>query len=246
MDQTIIYNPFQFVTVSTPEVMKYELSLSDLSLIDKKRTKLELTKIIAKYLSVSAKVKNISEVWYELIVDHLLTNCKNLELQEIDFIFKNGIMGRLVNNYQEISIDTICGIGGWIETYYRDIRIKRLEPGTIAQYEMNGKEMTYAEFLEKNPEYKNKSLSVQSMKTKAIEWTIEVLKDRLGDKFESLYKKAEQEYETTMKNLKILREIVKKEHTKAEGAMYDVYLQAQKDGREKFIINRLRHKASKN
>lgn len=147
---------FEIVPINAiDEYKKYYPTISELAKIDLTKTKIEMVKIMAKYLSISSKVKNLNDTWYELIIEHLNQNCKNLELSEIDYIFKNGIMGTLGNNYQEIAIDTITGENGWIETYYKKIRIYRPEP-KIEEIETktSGKEITIDEFYKRNPSYK--------------------------------------------------------------------------------------------
>lgn len=145
---------FEVVTVSAPEQMKYALSVSELSKIDQIKTKIKITEIIFKYLSISSKVKNISDFFIEILVEHIVNSCSNLELSEIDYIFKNGILGKLGNNYQEISIDTITGETGWIENYYSKERAKRPEP-ELPKIEVSKTAMTYQEWIEKNPDQKN-------------------------------------------------------------------------------------------
>ncbi len=147
---------FEVVSVSAPEQMKYALSVSELSKIDQIKTKIKITEIAFKYLSISSKVKNISDLFIEILVEHIVNSCSNLELSEIDYIFKNGILGKLGNNYQEISIDTITGETGWIENYYSKERSKRPEPETIKNdFEVSKNAITYAEWLKNNPNESN-------------------------------------------------------------------------------------------
>lgn len=162
---------FEVVTVSAPEQMKYALSVSELSKIDKIKTKVKITEIIFKYLSISSKVKNISDFFIEILVEHIVNSCSYLELSEIDYIFKNGILGKLGNNYQEISIDTITGETGWIENYRKNERVKRPEPETLKKingeymsndFEVSENAMSHAEFIKKNPEFDN-SKKIQIM-----------------------------------------------------------------------------------
>lgn len=83
----------------------------------------EIMKIAAKWLSLNIKSKSINtDEGLMVVVDHIMEECSNLELQEINFIFRSGISGKFGIIYNDISIDTICGKEGWIETYYKDFR----------------------------------------------------------------------------------------------------------------------------
>jgi len=117
----------------------------------------EIMRIVASYLSLNIKSKSInSDAGLIIVVDFILEECSNLELQEINFIFRSGIMGKFGVIYNDISIDTICGKEGWIETYYRDFRRLRPEKKQEELIRLTGKEMTLEEFHAKNPEYKAK------------------------------------------------------------------------------------------
>lgn len=117
----------------------------------------EIMKIAASYLSLNIKSKSInSDTGLMLVVDFILEECSNLEIQEINFIFKSGIMGKFGVIYNDISIDTICGKDGWIETYYKDFRKLRPEKKQDEVIRLTGKEMTIEDFHAKNPEYKLK------------------------------------------------------------------------------------------
>ena len=117
----------------------------------------EIMKIAASYLSLNIKSKSInSDTGLMLVVDFILEECSNLEIQEINFIFKSGIMGKFGVIYNDISIDTICGKEGWIETYYKDFRKFRPEKKQEEVIRLTGKEMTLEDFHAKNPEYKLK------------------------------------------------------------------------------------------
>ncbi len=117
----------------------------------------EIMKIAASYLSLNIKSKSInSDTGLMLVVDFILEECSNLEIQEINFIFKSGIMGKFGVIYNDISIDTICGKDGWIETYYKDFRKLRPEKKQEEVIRLTGKEMTIEDFHAKNPEYKLK------------------------------------------------------------------------------------------
>jgi hypothetical protein len=117
----------------------------------------EIMKIAASYLSLNIKSKSINtDAGLILVVDFIIEECSNLELQEINFIFRSGIMGKFGVIYNDISIDTICGKEGWIESYYRDYRKYRSEKKTENIVRLTGKEMTMEQFHAKNPEFKIK------------------------------------------------------------------------------------------
>ena len=117
----------------------------------------EIMKIAASYLSLNIKSKSInSDAGLIIVVDFILEECSNLELQEINFIFRSGVMGKFGVIYNDISIDTICGKEGWIETYYKYFRKFRPEKKQEEVIRLTGKEMTLEDFHAKNPEYKLK------------------------------------------------------------------------------------------
>lgn len=117
----------------------------------------EIMRIAASYLSLNIKSKSInSDAGLMIVVDFILEECSNLELQEINFIFRSGIMGKFGVIYNDISIDTICGKEGWIETYYKDFRKLRPEKKQEEVIRLTGNEMSLEDFHAKNPEYKLK------------------------------------------------------------------------------------------
>lgn len=121
----------------------------------------EIIKIINKWSKVNPKAKNLCETETQiLIVEHLTENCSNLELQEVNYIFKQGIKGAYGIIYNDITIDAVCGKGGWIEAYYKESRHKRKEPEPMKIdpkfIELQGTEISLEEFLERNPEFKDK------------------------------------------------------------------------------------------
>jgi len=113
--------------------------------------------ILSTYLPANVKSKAITTTEaINMICDFFINECSNLELTEIEWIIRAGIMGRLGTIYNDISIDTICGIDGWVETYYKLCRPQRPEPKNKIQEKFSGKEITEAEFLERNPEFKER------------------------------------------------------------------------------------------
>lgn len=139
------------------EEFKSENSISDLikfGFIE--NVTIEIYRIISEYLAINIKSKSINtSAGISIIFEYITEECGNLELQEINFIFKSGVMGKFGVIYNDISIDTICGKDGWFETYYREYRKLRPEPNKKEDVRMSGKEMTEPEFLEKYPEYKD-------------------------------------------------------------------------------------------
>ena len=118
---------------------------------------IEIYRIIGDYLSINIKSKSINtSAGISVLFEYITEECGNLELQEINFIFKSGIMGKFGVIYNDISIDTICGKEGWIETYYKDFRKFRPEKKQEEVIRLTGKEMTLEDFHAKNPEYKLK------------------------------------------------------------------------------------------
>ena len=161
--------------------MKPSQSLSDIMVNETNRKPLKtmLLTIFAKYLAINIKSRAISNDFaYKLLIDYFLDECRNLELQEIEYIFKNGVMGKFGEIYNDISIDTICGKTGWVETYYKEHRSKRIEPTFEESLNFNGKEMTLQEFHELHPVYKEKSIILDIVaKARVGQCTIKELKD---------------------------------------------------------------------
>ena len=114
----------------------------------------EIMKIAASYLSLNIKSKSInSDAGLIIVVDFILEECSNLELQEINFIFRSGVMGKFGVIYNDISIDTICGKNGWIETYYKTDRKDKNETVNLETKErFSGNEMSVEEFYKRNHE----------------------------------------------------------------------------------------------
>lgn len=138
--------------------LKYDKSISEILMIKENENPIHGTiiLILSTYLSINMKSKAItSKEAINLIIDYIKNECGNLELQEVEFVIKSGVMGKFGVIYNDISIDTICGKDGWFETYYRDFRKLRPEPTKKEDVRMSGKEMTEPEFLEKYPEYKD-------------------------------------------------------------------------------------------
>jgi hypothetical protein len=143
------------------EEIKYSVSISQMEVTV---VKTAITFIMHKYLSNNIKGKSIIEPsQINLVIDFIIDECKNLQLNEISIIFKNGVLGRYGTIFNEISIDTICGIDGWIEKYYQLDRKKISEPKIKEKIVYSGNEMTYQEWLDKNPEYK-KEVRIKELK----------------------------------------------------------------------------------
>lgn len=142
-----------------------EKSISEMltNSFDKEGVKKDLTAFImivaAHYLSLNVKSRAITtEAGYKLISEFIITECKNLELQEIEHIFKKGVLGRYGEIYNDISIDTICGKNGWIEMYYKTDRKDRPEVVKIEnENHFSGKEISKEQFYKNNPEFEKRS-----------------------------------------------------------------------------------------
>lgn len=138
--------------------LKYDKSISEILMIKENENPIHGTiiLILSTYLSINMKSKAItSKEAINLIIDYIKNECGNLELQEVEFVIKSGVMGKFGIIYNDISIDTICGKDGWFETYYKDFRKLRPEPTKKEDVRMSGKEMTEPEFLEKYPVFKD-------------------------------------------------------------------------------------------
>ena len=160
MEDLLIYKNYAIGQAPAKiENFKYAESISDILL--KKENDIPLSTsiivILSKYLPLNVKARSItSKEAVELIVEHIKTECGNLELQEIEWIFKNGIMGRFGEIYNDISIDTICGKNGWLETYYNQFRKLRPEPKNEFNAVFSGKEQSATDFYESNPDYEQR------------------------------------------------------------------------------------------
>jgi len=138
------------------EQFTYKQSVTELSkTVDKDVLEFTIGNIAVKYLSLNVKGRSIADKFtLNLLVEHFIEECGNLELQEIEFIFKNGIKGTFGVIYNDISIDTICGQDGWIEQYYKRFRKLRLDKTQQTEIpNLSGQEMSADEFLKKYPEY---------------------------------------------------------------------------------------------
>lgn len=138
------------------EQFTYKQSLTELSKsVDSDILQATLTSIFGRYLNSNVKGKSISDPFtLTLLIEHFIEECGNLELQEIEFIFKNGIKGTFGVIYNDISIDTICGCDGWIEQYYKRFRKLRIDKTPQTEIpNLSGQEMSADEFLKKYPEY---------------------------------------------------------------------------------------------
>lgn len=156
---------YEIGKVSTVSEMLPEKSIYELihNSYDKEMTKKEISKLIVliagNYLMLNAKGKGITnEYGFKLISDYIMDECKNLELQEIEYIFKKGVLGRFGEIFNDISIDTICGKGGWIEYYCKNDRKNKPQKVIIHESErMNGTEMTLSQFFKKNPDFEKRT-----------------------------------------------------------------------------------------
>jgi len=138
------------------EDMKPAMSLKQEVEKNEYLTKANILNIMLKWLALNVKGRSLTESeQMDLIIDHFITFCSNLELQEVEFIFREGIKGRYGVIFNAIDIDTICGKDGWIELYYKQDRSKRPEQNEVLQIsEPKGEVVTERQFLKNNPEIK--------------------------------------------------------------------------------------------
>lgn len=158
--------------------------------------------IMMEYLNSNIKSRGIVQsLAVNSVLDFIIECCPNLEINEIEYIFKTGVSGRYGNLYNDISIDTIIGKNGWIEQYYLNDRKKRPEPTTIVNPNLDNKysmliptgnkdeygrdlymrewkerknPITLEQFFEMNPEYKmKKELTEIFTKAKSGKLTIQ-------------------------------------------------------------------------
>jgi len=138
------------------EDMKPAMSLKQEVERNEYLTKANILNIMLRWLALNVKGRSLTESeQMDLIIDHFITFCSNLELQEVEFIFREGIKGRYGVIFNAIDIDTICGKDGWIELYYKQDRSKRPEQNEVLQIsEPKGEVVTERQFLKNNPEIK--------------------------------------------------------------------------------------------
>lgn len=145
--------------IKVTEMVDYMPSISDLAKKNSDLTKGNLLAIIAIYLRLNVKAKGLTnEAQLDILIAHLLGSCGNLELREIEYIFREGIKGTFGEIYNDISLDTICGKNGWIEMYYREHRVMRPEPLAKELVVENPNAITEREFLKRHPEYKRSKM----------------------------------------------------------------------------------------
>lgn len=141
--------------IRVTEMTDYKPSISELAKKNSEMVKGNLLAIIATYLRLNIKAKGLTnEIQLGIVIEHLLHICGNLEMREIEYIFREGIKGAFGEIYNDISLDTICGKNGWIEQYYREHRIMRPEPAKKEIIVENPNAITEREFLKRNREYK--------------------------------------------------------------------------------------------
>lgn len=135
----------------------------------------EIYRIMAEYMALNIKSRSINTATgLDVLFEYITEECGNLELQELNFIFKSGIMGKFGIIYNDISIDTICGKDGWFETYYRDYRKLRPEPKVNNVIpKLTGKEITEQQFYNENPDQKIYS-ELRTIRNKALTNTLKL------------------------------------------------------------------------
>jgi hypothetical protein len=201
-DPKLLYKPFYEVSLDITEMVKYTPQIKDLLNVDSKITRAKILEIINRNLSMNLKGRIVDNKYaVNCIVDFIVKRCQNAEIQEIDYIFRCGVMGMYGAIYNDISIDTICGAEGWVESYYINDRPNRPEPQFITNASLENKysvliptgnkdeyerdlyrrewkerenPITIEQFFEKNPEYiQKKELSEIYGKAKTKKITID-------------------------------------------------------------------------
>ena len=161
-EETSVRGPEEYKQSILPkrlEDMKPAMSLKQEVERNEYLTKANILNIMVRWLALNVKGRSLTEsAQMDLIIDHFITFCSNLELQEVEFIFREGIKGRYGVIFNAIDIDTICGKDGWIEQYYRDHRSMRPEPAMKEISVENPNAITEREFLKRNPEYKRSKM----------------------------------------------------------------------------------------
>lgn len=129
-------------------------SISELLKVDEKKVKAHIAIIAARWLDMNEKARGLTRrEQYDILINHISINCPNLELQEIEYIFRAGVIGTFGPIYNDISLDTICGRNGWIEMYYQEHRPNRPEQvERIPEPEINPNAISEQEFLRRHPE----------------------------------------------------------------------------------------------
>lgn len=187
------------ISFNISELTEYKPSISELLKIGKipinenneqrlvaseKIVRTKILFIMMEYLNSNVKSRGVVQsLAVNNILDFIIDCCSNLEINEIEFIFKSGVSGRYGVIYNDISIDTVIGKNGWIEQYYLNDRKKRPEPNNIINANLDNKysvlvptgnkdeydrdlymrewkerenPITVEQFFEMNPEYKMK------------------------------------------------------------------------------------------
>ena len=136
------------------EDVRHGLTIKDLPDHDKK---IGISSIMYKYLSNNVKGKGLlTPDQVNLVTEFIINDCSNLQLEEINLIFRNGVLGRYGTIFNDISMDVICGKDGWIEQFYKNDRPKRKEVQEVEEITYTGNEMTLEQFYEKYPEEKKR------------------------------------------------------------------------------------------
>lgn len=105
------------------EDIKFGMTISEMENVV---SKVNISAIMFKYLANNVKGKGILEPsQIDLVVEFITDGCRSLQIEEINIIFRNGVLGRYGDLYNDISIDTICGVNGWIAKYYKHERHKK-------------------------------------------------------------------------------------------------------------------------
>lgn len=152
----INYKPTQITKIEQMKV--YQPSINELIQKYGSEKVIEVIKMLLReYLQIyNTEMINSNKLGVKILIDEIISQHGNLELQEVEFLIKKGLVGTYGPIYSEIRIDTIFN---WIIQYKENHRINRPEPGQKQlEYIPEKGDMTLVEYFKKNPEAKNKVL----------------------------------------------------------------------------------------
>lgn len=127
--------------------LKLKLSYGDL----RKGIFIIVSKVLAAYDPDKVKIQ---EFGYELLIEGIISEHGNLELQEIDYALKKGVLGVYGAIYGDIQINTVMT---WLNEYKERDRAKRPEPTKEVQPKYTGMEISLTEFYARNPDMRERA-----------------------------------------------------------------------------------------
>jgi len=166
-----IYKPMAPARIE--EMFKYQPSINML-LENHKETDIKkvIYMVIMKYLQAFDidRIK-INDAGVEILVEQIILEHGNLELQELEYALKKGLVGAYGAIYGDIRIDTVFT---WFTTYKEQDRRNRPEPAhKEVEYKLTGEERTLEEYYKRYPE-EEKKLRVVAILDKAKQGKIRI------------------------------------------------------------------------